>query len=192
VFCGSEALAGGQLTRQQLRGPNWRRLLRDAYADARLPVTHGLYIAAARLVIPLQAVIAGRSAGWLYGAEELATATDPVEVLVPQAHRFGSVAGLRIRTTQVLPRSDVDDREGLRCTTPVRTAPDIARTAPDLVEAVTALDLLVARKVVSAARLEQAASQLPRVNGCARARRAVQLADGRSESPRSRGCASVW
>lgn len=122
VFRGSVALAQGNLTRRQLRGPRWRRLLRDVYADARLPVTHGLYIAAARLLIPPQAVIAGRSAGWLYGAG-------------------------------------------------------------DLVAAVTALDLVLARGVLSAARLEQAAAQLPRTRGCACARRAAQLADERSESP---------
>lgn len=149
VFRGTDALARGDLTRQQLRGPGWRRLLRDVYADAQLPVTHGLYVAAARLVMPAQAVIAGRSAGWLYGVEELASATDPVEVLVADAHRFGPVAGLRIRTTLRLGRADVDDRNGLRTTGPVRTAMDIARTAPTLIEAVTALDLLLARNVVS-------------------------------------------
>lgn len=183
VFRGTDALARGDLTRQQLRGPGWRRLLRDVYADAQLPVTHGLYVAAARLVMPAQAVIAGRSAGWLYGVEELASATDPVEVLVADAHRFGPVAGLRIRTTLRLGRADVDDRNGLRTTGPVRTAMDIARTAPTLIEAVTALDLLLARNVVSATRLVQEAGGPLPSRRCAQAQRAVHLADARSESP---------
>lgn len=183
VFRGSEMLGPGVLTRRQLRGPSWRRLLRDVYADARLPVTHGLYVAAARLIIPPQAVIAGRSAGWLYGGDELVAAADPVEVLVADAHRFGPIAGLRVHTTRQLAHRDIDDRDGLRSTTPLRTALDLARTAPNLAEAVTALDLLLARGVVSMARLEQAAAAWPRARGSAQARRAVRLADGRSESP---------
>lgn len=107
----------------------------------------------------------------------------PREVLVADAHRFGPVAGLRIRTTLRLGRADVDDRNGLRTTGPVRTAMDIARTAPTLIEAVTALDLLLARNVVSATRLVQEAGGPLPSRGCAQAQRAVHLADARSESP---------
>ena len=89
VFRGQQAVAAGLLTRRQLDCPAWRRLLRDVYADSALPVTHGLYIAAARLVIPRDAALAGRSAAWQYGAADLVGAGDPVEVLVPRSARFG-------------------------------------------------------------------------------------------------------
>jgi len=134
-------------------------------------------------VIPPEALIAGRSAGWLYGAEGLATDADPVEVLVAAEHRFGPVAGVRIRTTSRLPRSDIDDRDGLRSTAPARTAVDVARHARDLLDAVAAVDVLLARGVVTLARLDEAVRALPRVTGSARARTAVKLADERSESP---------
>lgn len=143
MFRGERAVAAGLLTRRQLDGPVWRRLLRDVYADDRLPVTHGLYVAAARLVIPPRAVIAGRSAGWECGAEGLAGPDDPVEVLVPLRARFGPVAGLRVRTVLDLPAAAVRDRDGPGSTTPARTAAVIARWAPDLVEAVVRLDQLL-------------------------------------------------
>ena len=40
VFCGSEAVAAGVLTPDQLRGPSFRRLYRDVYLPAAMPVTH--------------------------------------------------------------------------------------------------------------------------------------------------------
>ncbi|HZA16592.1 MAG TPA: hypothetical protein VE645_06820 [Pseudonocardiaceae bacterium] len=40
VFCGSEAVAAGVLTPDQLRGPSFRRLYRDVYLPAVMPVTH--------------------------------------------------------------------------------------------------------------------------------------------------------
>lgn len=95
VFRGRDAVARGWLTPRQLQACVWRRLLRGVYADAVLAVNHGLFISAAALVIPPEAAIAGRSAAWLWGADDIVAAQDPVEILVPWAHRFGPVAGLR-------------------------------------------------------------------------------------------------
>lgn len=182
ILLGRDAIAAGLLTRAQLRSSAWRPILRGVYANASLPVTHGLRIAAARLVIPREALIAGRSAAWLYGVDGLVGDTHPVEVLVPFAHRFGPIRGLRIRTAAMIPARDIDDRAGLGATGLARTAWDIACTAPDLVEAVVALDLLSAAGVLRPThhgRFEESVGE----RGCAQARRALGLADGRSESP---------
>jgi hypothetical protein len=138
VFRAKDALDGGLLTKRQLQGGAWRRLFRGVYADADLPVDHGLKCIAAGLLLPEQAAIAGRSAAYLRGVT-LATADDPVEVIVPWRHRFGPVAGLSIRFDKLLP-DDVDDGKP-RATTPERTVFDVALSR-DLVEAVTMLDAL--------------------------------------------------
>jgi very-short-patch-repair endonuclease len=151
------------------------------YADADLPDTHGARIAGAALIVPPSAVFGGRSAAYLLGAEALVDAATPVEVVVPEAERFGPVAGLRIRRT-LLPEDDVRSVRRFSCTVPVRTALDIARSE-DLSDAVVALDVLLGRGLILPAHLREAAAALPVARGSRRARRAVALADARAESP---------
>ena len=181
VFRGSHAVAARLLTRTQLTSTAWRRLFRDVYADAALPHTHETAVAGASLIVPRSAVFAGRSAAYLLGAETLAEASTPVEVIVPETDRFGPVIGLRIRRTP-LPEHDVRSVGRVLCTRPVRTALDLARFE-DLMESVPALDVLLARGLVRPEHLSDAAATLPRGRGTSRARRAVALADGRAESP---------
>lgn len=140
VFRGRHAVAAGLLTRRQLDCPAWRRLLRDVYADSALPVTHGLYVAAARLVIPRDAVLAGRSAAWQYGAPDLVGA---------------------------------DDRSRYSC----RGQPASGRW-PDHLLAAGALRL---------PRLPEVRGWLSAGPGSALGRRALELADGRAESPPESG-----
>jgi very-short-patch-repair endonuclease len=181
VFRARDALASGQLTRNHLESRAWRRLFRGVYADATLPDTHGTSVAGAALVVPDGAVFAGRTAAYLLGAEALVDAAAPVEVIVPEADRFGPVIGLRIRRTS-LPISDVRSVGGYTCTTPLRTAVDIARHE-DGPASVVALDVLLSRGLVRARDLADAAALLPPGRGSVRARRAVDLADERAESP---------
>lgn len=65
-FTSSQALEAG-LTRQVLRGRRFRRLYRDVYVDARLDLTPALWIAAARLVLPSDAVASHTTALHLHG-----------------------------------------------------------------------------------------------------------------------------
>jgi very-short-patch-repair endonuclease len=181
VFRGRDVIAAGLLTRKQLTSPAWRRLFRDVYADADLPETHESAIAGAALIVPRTAVFGGRSAAYLLGAGSLAGATTPVEVIVPEADRFGPVAGLRICRTS-LPAADVRTVRRYLCTTPVRAALDIARREP-LRTAVVALDVLLGRGLVHPDDLDARAAALTTGRGVRRARRAVTLADGRAESP---------
>lgn len=182
VFRSRDALSTGLLTRRQLRSQCWRRLLRGVYADAELPVTHGLYVAAARLLIPRQAAIAGRSAAWLYGADELAGPADPVEVLVASEHRFGPISGLHIRHEADIPAGHIVAVNGYPVTSPARSAWDIAASAGDLVEAVVLLDGLLRAGVLRPGHVESLQRPMRR-RGCRRVPQAAALADARSESP---------
>jgi very-short-patch-repair endonuclease len=169
------------LTPERLRSSAWRRLYRGIYADARLPDSHGLRIAGAQLLLPECAAFSGRSAAYLLGAEMLVDAAMPVQVTVPVANRFGPVGGLHIR---LAPLGETDVRSVGRhaCTVPIRTALDIARFE-QVPESVVALDVMLARGLVRAGDLAEAARALPPGRGTRRARAAVELSDERAESP---------
>jgi hypothetical protein len=127
-FRGSAAIAGGHLTRAQLRGPAWRRLFRDVYVNAATRDDHLLRVTAAAVVMPIGAAITGRSAALVWGAP-LRDYDGDVEVLTPR--RFGPVQGLAIRVGPI-GGEDVMDRWGLPVCSPLRTCWEIARSLPDL------------------------------------------------------------
>jgi very-short-patch-repair endonuclease len=174
-------LAAGLLTSESLRSSAWRRLYRGIYADAELPNSFGLRVRGAGLLLPPTAVFSGRTAAYLHGATSLVDLEMPVEVSVPTGVRFGPVAGLRVRQV-ALPSADLTVAHTKRCTTPVRTALDIARWEP-LPDAVAALDVLLGRAVVGRSELSEAAEGLGSRRGARRTQRAVELADPRAESP---------
>ncbi len=100
---------------------------------------------------------------------------------MPAGVRFGPVAGLLVRQV-ALPSSDVCAVGRRRCTSRARTALDLAR-GESLVEAVVALDVLLARDVVDRRELALALDTPASPRGLRRARQAVALADRRAESP---------
>jgi very-short-patch-repair endonuclease len=181
VFRARDVLADGVLTRDALRSSAWRRLFRGVYADARLPDSFALRVRGARLLIPSAGVFSGRTAAYLLGAPALVDSATQVEVSVPAGMQFGPVTGLRIRRLP-LPEADLTQVGGFRCTRGLRTALDIARAEP-VVEAVVALDVLLARVVVGKGELEVAGRRLVGGRGARSARLAIGLADQRSESP---------
>lgn len=174
-------VARGLLTRDELRSSAWRPLFRDVYADAALPVTHRLRCgAAARLLLPPGGAIAGRSAAALFGAGRVDT-TEPIDVFVSAAKRFGPVNGLRVHRAD-LTGDDVVDRAGLRVTSPTRTCWDLASWL-DPVEAVVLIDALLGRRLVTVAELRSYAAERAGRRGCRRLLRAIDLADMAAESP---------
>jgi very-short-patch-repair endonuclease len=179
-FLARQVIGAGLLTRGQLRGPTWRRLLRGVYADAAIPVDHGLKIRGAVLVIPPDAALTGLSAAWLWGAR-LASPYDPVDVVRPPDRRLGLTCGLRVRSSP-LPASDVETLSGVRLTTPLRTAWELALRL-HLVEAVVYCDALAARGRIDQAGLTGYVRERAGEHGCRIARRVFSLVDGRSESP---------
>ncbi len=140
VFRGTTVVAQGLLTAKQLRSSPWRRLRQDVYADARLPVTHRLLISAVGLVLPDGAAFGGRSAAVLWGIGDVATADDPVEVLLPPDRRWNPGSGVRCRHRSASQR--VVRRGRWSCSSRIDTAIDLVRfTSGD--EAVVLLDHLV-------------------------------------------------
>jgi hypothetical protein len=179
-FLAQHVISAGLLTRQQLRGPTWRRLLRGVYADAAIPVDHGLKIRAAELVIPPDAALTGVSAAWLWGAR-LASPHDPVDVVRSPDRRLGLTGGLRVRTSP-LPESDVETRSGIRLTTPLRTAWELALRL-HIVEAVAYCDGLAAQDRIDPDSLARYLRERTGEHGCRIAGRVFSLVDCRSESP---------
>ncbi len=180
VFLARDAVRQGLLSADHIRGPAWQRILRGVYADAAIPVDHGIKTEAAALVIPPTAAITGVSAAWLWGAR-LASPQDPVDVVHPPIPRLRRTAGLRVRTSPV-PASDTETLNGMRVTTPLRTAWELARRL-NLVDAVTYCDVLAARRWFDAASLTDYLRQQSGRRGYRTVRQVFELVDGRSESP---------
>jgi G:T-mismatch repair DNA endonuclease (very short patch repair protein) len=110
----------------------------------------------------------------------LAGADDDVECLLPADAHHGAVRGVRVHRS-ALPPDQLFGRRGLRVTTPIRTALDLAAIRP-LDAAVVALDQFLAPGLVLPSELRNAAADLTGRN-CRRVREAVALADGLAGSP---------
>ena len=179
AFRGSAVVAAGKLSPGELRSQAWRRLFRDVYACADLPVTHQLRaVAAAGLLVP-GSVVTGRSAAVL-GGVVVAERDDDVELTVAPGVPVCRVPGVIIRRRALDP-AQVTLRGGARTTTPETTAVDPARTGP-LDEAVVLMDRVIAAKVTDLVRVRTAAGQASG-RGCRQARAAAALADGVAASP---------
>lgn len=165
-----------------LREGRLRRLLRGVYVDATVPSSVVLRARALGLVTRSQQVVVGRTAAWLHGVdlrvEPFAVPRDqrdpvPVEVL-GRSRRPGG----RVRFAD----HDLTTIEGVRCTTPLRTALDLGRhLAPD--RAIVALDALLRLGSFPHTALM---AELPRFggqHGVTQLRELAALADARADGP---------
>lgn len=185
-----EALQGKPLTlalamehgvsRRRLGGPLFRSLDRNLWVPAGTEDSLDLFIAASQLVLPEGAAVSGIAATWLHGVDLAPLKPEPVDVIVDQAWRPGYRKVLRPHRAP-LPASDVMTVKGKLCTTPLRTAYDLAR-GPDLREAVVAIDALLHKKLITTEGLALFAAERGWPDG-ARVGRVLELADGGAESP---------
>ncbi|MDQ2636405.1 MAG: type IV toxin-antitoxin system AbiEi family antitoxin [Actinomycetota bacterium] len=175
VFVGSAALARGGLTRASLRW-NYRTLFPDVYASKELAPTLAQRTFGAWLWSGRDGVIAGRAAAAMHGARYV-DATTPVEMI----WRSGRPpAGIVVRNERI-DAEDIEYVNGIPVTTPLRTAFDLARHLPrDL--AVRHLDALARAAGVKALEVEALADRYRRARGLPRARIALRLMDGGSQS----------
>lgn len=181
VFRGSWAVRNGVLTPDSLRSQAWRRLRRDVYADALLPLDHRLMAWGVSLVAPTGFVFGGLTAVVLAGGQGFATVEDPVDVVLPPGRRWRPGSGVTVSVSACVD-DVVADRHGLSRTGPVRTAVDLIRRSP-LDDGVILLDRLVAAGLVHLQEVRDAVAALPRCRGSKLARDVVALADGLAESP---------
>ncbi len=157
-FRGSEAVAKGLLTAEQLRSKVWCRLVRGIYVTCEHASEPDVRVAALRLAMPAGAVIAGRTAAWLHGVwQPRPGRVVPLElarsVRAPALMTKGlSARRLVLRGSPDLSRPltglsgldhDVEQRDGIRVTSPTRTCFDLMRERA-LVEAVVVADAFAA------------------------------------------------
>ncbi|MCO7220151.1 endonuclease domain-containing protein [Klenkia sp. PcliD-1-E] len=179
-FRGSWAVARGLLTRDDVRGPAWQRLFPDVFAPAGIEVDHALLARAAASVLVPGSVVSGRSAAVLWGMDDLAGPTDPVELTAGVTVGRSRVAGVRVRR-RTLPPGSCTRHRGVLITRRLCTAVDLAAVLPH-VEAVVLLDRAVDTGWFSLHELRDAAGRAVG-RGSAQVRRAVAAADGLAGSP---------
>ena len=177
VFLGSEALAGGVLTRYELR-TFYRRVLPDVYASKHAELTLQQRVTAAWLWSRREAVLSGMVASALLGAEWVDD-DDLIELNWPN-HR--APPGVITRNDTLLD-DEVMTAHGLPVTTPERTAFDLARRGP-VGEAVQRLDALARATHFKAEDVQLLAQRHPHVRGLRRVDRVLDLVDPGAESPR--------
>lgn len=174
VFTRADALDAG-LTDDDLKRGEYRRVIHGVYCPYRTVPSHVLRCSAVALRMPEDAVITGRSAATLYGAE-LARPHDPVEVLVDGCKRVFGVRSWSLRNCP----SDSVPWSRIRVATPERAAFDLlARNS--LHQGVANCDALVRAGLTTPERVK-AFMRGRADDGIVRARRGVDLLDGRAES----------
>jgi hypothetical protein len=144
-------------------------------------------IVEAAALMPPGSTLAGWAAAYALGAEHLdglgpRMVPQPVPICLPRALHRPPVPGVRY-IRQVLSEAEQVDVAGLSFTSPLRTALDLACWAPDLSEAVVALDVLLQAGVVSTAELARTSALLDGRRGARQARAAVALARPGARSP---------
>jgi len=181
VFRGSAAVAGGLVTRAELRSARYRALFRDIYVPAGRAPDLVMWSRAASLLLPRGVgALAGYSAAELLGAS-CAPKGVPAEMVLTARGGIKPRPGLVVHHG-ALPAADVCLAGDCRVTTPLRTAWDLARRL-ELVEAVVAVDALARRGGFAPSALLAARATRPRAPGCRRLDEIVSLADPRAESP---------
>jgi hypothetical protein len=176
VFRGSEALASGRLTRQELRR-SYQPLYRGFYLDAGAVPTLRDRATAAWLASDRRGVIAGVAASALHGAQWVDDDV-PIELISKRARRQ---RGLIVRN-EMLAEDEITYAGGLPVTTQVRTAFDLGRYLPRG-EAIARLDSLMHSQIFSIEDVLLLAKRYRRARGLKALRAALPLVDGGAGSP---------
>jgi very-short-patch-repair endonuclease len=180
-FRGSQAIAAGRLTRGALRGPRFRRLGPDTYVCASVPASARLAVHGAWVQAGPDAVVVGWSACLWWGCDVLPRPSPPVELAAPD-QRLRATPNLRVCRARIRD-DDVALEDGVRVTTPLRTAYDLAARS-DLDTGVVAVDGLGHLDEFAATDLLALAETLGPRRGCRRIAEVAGLMDPKAESPR--------
>jgi hypothetical protein len=163
-----------------------RELVSGVYADAATPDTLDLRVAAVSRVLPEDVVLARRTAAWVFGVDALDPrgypATPPVEVAAPDRSRRPRHRLVVAHSVEDLRADDITELGGLRLTTPLRTASDLARFLPRP-QALAALDAFLHARLVTPERLASEMPRWRRRRGIRQLTELARLADPRCESP---------
>lgn len=176
-FIGSEAVAAGALSKSALRS-RYRRLFPDVYLNRERDVSPTILAEAGWLWSGRKAVVAGRSAAAVLGADWI-TADTPVELIHGNRNTPAGIKthGDRIAADQMIVVG------GIPVTSPARTALDLGCWYP-LGLAVEAVDALIRATGLDLAEVGALIHRSPGRRGIRTARRVAALADGGSQSPK--------
>jgi very-short-patch-repair endonuclease len=164
---------------EMLQTKAWRRLSRGQYAWTGLPHDIELQLRAVHARLPEQAGFSGYTAAWLLGQDF--DPCDPIEVTAPRHLSVRTRAGVKLRRAGLEP-TELVIRRGFRVTTPLRTTCDLG-SRRDLVESTVAIDMALHAGITNLEALRRHIEINSGAKGIKRLRRAVGLADPRSESP---------
>jgi Protein of unknown function (DUF559) len=176
-FVGSEAIAGGVLTKSQLE-TRYYRVLRDVYVDRDAEITAKLRAEAGWLWTGRRGVVAGFSAAALHGSKWVDDRR-PAELIHHNHHR---AAGIQLHR-DVVEADEMEMIGGVVVTSPTRTALDLGCWYPKMT-AVAGIDALAGATEIKAADVELLARRYSGRRGIARARRAIELFDAGAQSPK--------
>jgi hypothetical protein len=181
----SRGLSGDRLA-ALVRDGALRRPFSGVYVPAHLPDDTEVRAAAAGLVMSEHSVLCDRTAAWLHGVDafryaELTTVPD-LETFVLRGHSPTDRRNCHGRTRDLLPE-DWHVVAGVKVTTPLRTAVDLACGRPRR-EALAALDALAREHGLTVAAMQVLLRRFRRRRGVRQARELVPLTDPRAESAR--------
>lgn len=174
-FVGGDAVAGGRLTRAELRH-RYKPIFRGIYIPKQVQPTLRTRVRGAMLAAPT-AVISGVAASAMHGALWVDDGA-PIE-LIGLCRRQ---PGLLVRY-DTLNAGEVTEVDGVRVTTPARTAFDLGRRL-EKGPAVARMDALMRARPFAIADVELLAEVHRGVPGLPKLRAALPLVDGGAESPR--------
>lgn len=163
-----------------------RKPIRGVFVATELGDSLALRAACLRLVVPPDAVIVDRHAGWLHGSTMVLRPNEHLELLPLTVFLPGGRGRLRNPLAdsgeRTFGRGDVVEVEGLRVTSPLRTACDLGRVRwPDT--AIAALDAMLRLGVFTKEELLAEVKRFRGMRWVTTLRAIAPLADGRSESP---------
>lgn len=177
------------VTRGQLR--TWladgvvRRLLTGVYVDAAVPDSIELRVAAVARVAPPHGVVCDRTAAWVHGVDVFELAEQdvlPAIDLVSIGGRNRSVrAGVFGGQRDLLP-SEIMTVQGVRVTTPIRTACDLACLRGRW-SALAVLDAFRRAYDITAAELSAMTPRFKGRRGCRQLRELIPLSTDQADSP---------
>ncbi len=176
-FIGSEALAAGQLTPYQLR-TRFVALHQDVYVGKERPLDPVMRAKACWLRSRRRGVLTEFSASALHGARWI----DPARPAAIIDSNRRPAAGVQVRE-ECIDDDEICVIDGMRVTTPARTAIDLARRHP-LNLAVAAIDALGQAVELKPADVELLVDRYQGRRGIGRARAALALFDCGAQSPK--------
>lgn len=124
-FSTAQAIEAG-LSRRALQSHPWRHVFRDVWVHRDVEDSREMRLAAAKLVLPPYGVLRGLTAAWVHGVDVRRESDFEVHVGFPKGKRIRKRPGLDI-CQETLEESDWVVIDGVRVTTPLRTAFDCLR-----------------------------------------------------------------